>query len=203
MTHLTDSKAKEILIGWPERTKKLWPAPIGEGYWLRCQPVQGQTTAPRLVVPGATMFKSQPDGLWAFFGGLHYCDAVAIEVCGSIQNLNDKRSRYAFSGHSTLLGCTSKWFAESITVQNGGKAERWQACRTIKSKPKNSINIPIRHLRVLYAIPNELYKKWAPEHVPSGHEFFCRHSSLQSYNAAKMQTFLRRMAIGSHFYTAV
>jgi hypothetical protein len=147
------------------------------------------------------MFNSQPDGLWAYFASLDYCDVAAIEVCGTIQNLNDKRSRYAFSGHSTLLDCSRKWFTETINVQKGGKLERWKASGTIQSPPKKDVKLPIRYLRVLYAIPNDDYERWVPGHIPSGYEFFCKHSSLDSYTNPKMQKFLRRMSIDSHFYT--
>lgn len=52
----------------------------------------------------------------------------------------------------------------------------------------------------LYALPNAIYKKWIPEHTPTGYEYFCPHSSLASYTVQKMQVFLRRMSISSQFY---
>lgn len=79
---------------------------------------------------------------------------------------------------------------------------RWKASGIYKQAPKSSagIAIPVRHLRVLYALPNDLYDKWTKEHAPTGYEFFCPHSSLDSYNSQKMQEFLRQMSIASQFY---
>ena len=67
-------------------------------------------------------------------------------------------------------------------------------------KSKASVAVPVRHLRVLYALPDDLYREWAKEHVPTGYEFFCPHSSLDSYTSQKMQEFLGQMSIASQFY---
>ena len=61
--------------------------------------------------------------------------------------------------------------------------------------------IPVRHLRVLYALPKRLYETWCRQHTPTGYEFFCPHSSLDSYSSKKMQTFLAQLSIAAQFYT--
>lgn len=80
---LSDGEAKDILLGWPTRTSRLWPPPGGTGYWIRGQPVSSGETGPRLSAPGATLFRTHPDGLWAHFRKRASCDVVAIEVCGA------------------------------------------------------------------------------------------------------------------------
>src|SRR5258706_872694 len=196
---LTDREAKIILLRWPGRTKTVWPSPTGKGFWIRAQPQAGKATGPRLRSPGAKMFSTQPDGLWAYFGQ-KYCDLVAVEICGTVQNLNDKRSRYFPSSHSLVLECTKAWLLESMTVQKKGLKPRWQACGTFKKEPKGDHAFPVRHLRILYALPNALYSDWRDNHVPTGYEYFCPHSSLDSYNSPAMQRFLRQMSIASQFY---
>lgn len=187
--HLIDREAKTILLGWPTRTT-IWPTPGGVGYWLRGQPtVSGSAPGPRITAAGATMFKTQPDALWAYFSSDAFCDLVAIEVCGSIQNLNDKRSRYVDSGHSVLLACHLDWLKAEIGLTNGGKRPRWKASGTIPHEPTKDLQFPVRYMRVLYSLPNDLYDQWCPNHIPSGHEFFCRHSSLNSCNSKTMQPF--------------
>lgn len=198
---LSDGEAKAILLTWPARTKSVWPSPSGKGYWLRAQPQASKIPGPRLRSPGAKLFATQPDGLWVYFSSAH-CDIVAVEVCGTIQNLNDKRSRYFPASHSTVLECSQKWLHELMTVQKRGKKSRWEACGTIKKVPASDRTIPVRHLRVLYALPNKLYTDWHSNHVPTGYEYFCAHSSLDSYNSPKMQKFLRQMSIASQFYSA-
>jgi hypothetical protein len=197
---LTDAEAKAILLRWPGRTKGVWPAPNARGFWVRAQPRLGVAPGPRLSSPGAKLFTTQPDGLWAHFDEENSCDVVAIEVCGTIQNLNDKRSRYFPASHSLVLTCGRRWFLEFMTVQRGGQAPRWRATGTLTSEPVRDLSIPVRHLRVLYAIPNTLYDDWKQNHVPTGYELFCPHSSLDSYNSQKMQIFLSRMSVASQFY---
>ncbi len=125
---------------------------------------------------------------------------MAIEVCLTVQNLNDKRSRYIPASHSLVLPCSRKWLIEPIKLQKGGLKPRWKASGSITKEP-GDVSFPIRHLRVLYALPNDVYKTWGPSHTPAGYEYFCRHSSLNTYWSKKMQTFLGRMSVDSQFYT--
>jgi hypothetical protein len=141
--------------------------------------------------------------LWVHFNNARSCDVVAVEVCGTIQNLNDKRSRYIPASHSLLLSCGVAWLKEEITVQKAGKRPRWRACASFDREPTSDLQVPVRHLRVLYGIPNALYGKWCREHTPTGYEFFAQHSSLATYNSPPMQTFLRQMSSASQFRTKV
>lgn len=200
---LSDSEAKAILLKWPGRTSKLWRPPGGKGFWLRGQPKAGRIAGPKLSSPGALLFATQPDGLWVHFREINSCDVVAIEICGTDQNLNDKRSRYIPASHSLVLTCSRRWLEEEVKVQGRGWKVRWLAAGTFAQLPAGDISVPVRHLRVLYAIPNALYDRWCPNHVPTGYEFFCPHSSLDGYNSQKMQSFLRQMSIASQFYTRV
>ena len=199
---LKDSEAKALLLRWPTRTQ-LWPPPTGSGFWLRAQPGDGSVAGPRISSPGASLFTTQPDGLWVHFNDKISCDAVVIEVCGTIQNLNDKRSRYIPASHSLVLNCSLKWLEEEISVQNGGRRPRWKAAASFGRRPTEDLSVAIRHLRVLYAIPNALYHKWCREHTPTGYEFFCPHSSLHTYNSPLMQDFLRQMSSASQFRVKV
>ncbi len=199
--HLSDAEAKAILLAWPTRTQ-LWPPPDGLGFWIQGQPPTG-VPGPRISSPGARMFRTQPDALWVYFSGSSSCDVVAVEVCGSIQNLNDKRSRYIPASHSLVLSCSLAWLEEIIAVQRGGQKRRWKAAGTFPTKPTEGLTVPIRHLRVLYGIPNQHYDKWCREHTPTGYEFFCPHSSLRTYSSQPMQRFLRQMSSASQFRVRV
>ena len=200
-TKLSDNEAKQILLGWPGRTKH-WPPPNGIGYWIRTQPKSGTRPGPTLSSPGASLFHTQPDGMWAHFREAESCDVVVIEVCGTAQNLNDKRSRYIPASHSVVLNCSRAWLLEHIPTKAGGTAARWDASGCFANEPSQDIFVPVRYLRVLYALPDDLYHNWCYEHVPTGQEFFCPHSSLTSFTAQKMQKFLRQMSIASQFYVS-
>lgn len=201
-TKLSDSQAKVLFLRWPSSTAELWKPPNNFGKWIRGQPSGGGAAGPRLWSPGASLFSTQPDGLFVYFRALDWCDVVAIEVCGSIQNLNDKRSRYIPSGHSLLLKVNEGWMQEFLGISGGGSRSRWEVVGTFSTEPVGDLSLPVRYLRVLYALPNDLYKKWASNHIPAGHEYFCPHSSLGSYGSQKMQSFLKRMSFMSHFYLA-
>lgn len=182
---LSDGEAKAILLKWPQRTAALWERPDDRGYWLRCQPGDGNATGPRLSAAGTSIYQVQPDGLWAYFSGLETCDVVAVECCGTIQNLNDKRVRYVPTLQAVGLSCKAAWFRSTIQVHGGGQRTRWEATDTIGNEPEADTRIPVRSLRVLYALPNQVYFDWTREHVPTGYEYFCPHSALDSYNSQK------------------
>jgi hypothetical protein len=196
---LSDGEAKTILLGWPGRTK-IWPPPGGSGFWIRAQPKFRVKAGPTLSAPGASLFHTQPDGMWVHFRNDESCDVVVVEVCGTAQNLNDKRSRYIPASHSVVVRCSLSWLQEHIPTKAGASAPRWEASRCFAKEPTIDIAVPVRHLRVLYTLPDKLYHKWCAEHVPTGQEFFCPHSSLNGFNGQKMQVFLKQMSMSSQFY---
>jgi hypothetical protein len=196
----SDAKAKEILRAkWSECPTQIWSAPVG-GAWLRALPVTGSGTNPCLKSPGTSAFKTQPDGMYICTYKAEFADVIAIEVCGSSQNLNDKRSRYSPNLSSLILSIPSGWMSKSVITKGGGKKQRWEICHGFETCP-NSVNLlPVRHLRVLYFIPDDIYSKLYKNLSPVGHEFFCKHASLNSITNDRMRNFLKRMSMESHFH---
>jgi hypothetical protein len=93
------------------------------------------------------------------------------------------------------------WLVKGRGINSeGASSPRWKASVSFGAVPTADISVPVRHLRVLYALPNPVYHSWVREHTPTGYEFFCPHSSLDSYNNQNMQRFLRQMSIASQFY---
>jgi hypothetical protein len=199
---LSDAEAKDILRKWPGRSKRLWAVWGRHGFWLRAQPIDKASTikSPRIEVPGSELFATQPDGMYVFLEQPKFADVVAIEVCGNISNFNDKRSRYSASVRSLVLSCPLPWLEAEISIQKGRRAPRWKASRLFTAGPTENLSLPVRYLRVLYALPKDLYANWLKNNVPGGHEYVCPHSSLDSYNSQKMQTFLRQLSFAAHFY---
>lgn len=199
---LSDAEAKAVLLKWPTRTTLLWPPPGGKGAWIRSQPSGGTAAGPRIYAPGSDLFATQPDGMWVHFNGITSCDVVAIEVCGSIQNLNDKRSRYMPSTHSLVLRVTASW-ADEVVAGGQGRASlsRRDLAGTLGTFATPTVDVPIRVLRVLYALKNVDYKAWVPQHVPTGYEYFMPHSSLATYTRPETQSFLKGMSVASQFHT--
>ncbi|MFH1892562.1 MAG: hypothetical protein ABIK83_07760 [Candidatus Zixiibacteriota bacterium] len=201
-TSLRDREAKDILKKWGMRPTKLFRNSRTLGYWLRAQPPDGRDTGPVLTTPGAKLFSTQPDGLWLWFDcKLAFVDVIAVEVCRKDQNLNDKRSRYMPTNHALLIRCSAAWLGGSIALQKGGTIPRWKACGTLKKEHCIDRDIPVRHIRVLYALPDDLYDEWLSNVTPAAYEFFCRHTSVRSYTAKGYREFLNRMIPGAQFYT--
>lgn len=196
---MTDQEAREILRKWPIRPKRLWDVPGTTARWLRAWPkeVSDQTKSVVLGPPGADHYRTRPDGLWISCTVAGLVDAFVIEQSGTIQNLNDKRSRYGASTSSVIAYCPAEWLNGSLTK----RVTRAQYLGMASPVP-GDVPLPVRHLRALYVIPDEDYNKWATTSAPGAHEFFCRHSSLGSYNSQTMQTFLKRMSPSAQFYTA-
>lgn len=208
MANLTDGEAKAILRDsqyWPTCTAK-WGVSKNGDYWIRCRPsdsVTDRRPLPILRSPGARRFKTQPDGMWAYFHGSEFVDVLAVEHCGSIQNLNDKRSRYMSIGTSLLLEAPNAWLHRELARPNGGRMPRYEACGTFTDMPlkKGKLDVPIRFLRVLFLIPDGKYADWMANSVPAGHEFFMKHRSLKTATSQDTQQFLARMSFQAHFRT--
>jgi hypothetical protein len=121
-TKLSDAQAKVLLRGWPSHRGDVvrsdaWPTPHGKGAWLRAQPPEtASKPGPRPRSPGAKLFSTQPDGLWVWFGPeAQFADVLVIEVCGTAQNLNDKRSRYGPTTMSLLLITPRRWLLSEVS----------------------------------------------------------------------------------------
>lgn len=206
-TKLSDKAAKESLLKhWPTVTESLWPLPGDpDAKWLRAQPGMRNSKCkptPTLRQPGGTRFRTQPDGMWMHIVPNDYCDVMAIEVCGSLQNFNDKRSRYAANHGSLVVTCSECWLLEKVGIQGGGKRSRIEVTGGTRQDASGGMKLPVRWLSVLYFLPdssaNNHYRTWTSHNLPGPHEYVAPHSALSQYNAQRTQTFLQGMAPATH-----
>jgi len=199
-----DDAGKAALRKWPTRTQ-LWSKPGSGVYWLRAQPKETgkKATGPRLVAPGSKLFKTQPDGLWITFGnddetagGARFADCVAVEVCGTMQNLWDKRWRFASRTSSSVLDVPKKWLKETVkTVGFAGPIRSRADLLGVEPVP---VEVPVRYLRVLYTLPAARFPNAASELLLEGHEYLASQASLKVYHGQPMQRFLKGMAPHLH-----
>lgn len=174
-------------------------------YWLRAQPAAGSGRSPQLVIPGGQTLKTQPDGMWVTFSiprgrtlpAPDFVDCIAIEACGTTQNFNDKRSRYAAKTSALLVDFDERWLKSKVSVQRGALRSRYEL---LGIDGHDSFRVPIRHLRVLYALPKDVYEVVRGDNVVlEGHEYVCQLQQLGQYGSQKVQNFLKSMAPQKHW----
>lgn len=200
MPNRMDKRARRTLLAWPTRTTELFRSD-SDNPWLRAQPKRSQDRAvtPRLFSAGAERLATQPDGMWVLLNfEAEIADVICIEVCGTGQNLNDKRSRFMPTTNALHLKCSKAWLCEPLTAAK----LRCEYLGIDEAEITDDYYFAIRFLRVLYALPRDLYRDWRKYGVPAGYEFFMRASSLRTFNSPAMQDFLRRMSPDQHFYSA-
>jgi hypothetical protein len=126
-----------------------------------------------------------------------YADVMVVEICTSVQNLADKRSRYAPQLHALIVRIPRPWLLEGFATAT--KTPRWTVLAD--EAPSEDLVLPVRHLRVMLFLDDVSYETVRSAITPAAHEFFARHSSLASYTAQPMQRLLRRMDADQHWYT--
>jgi hypothetical protein len=143
--------------------------------------------------------------MWFTLGGAAsaaFVDCIVVESCGTAQNLNDKRSRYAARTTSFMVKIPGPWLAGTESVQTG--AIRTRAQLLGGGLAATEISLPVRHLRVLYAVPNDgqpsLYSRVMADMVLEAHEYVCPQGVLGWWTNQGMQKFLKRMAPALSFY---
>lgn len=198
MTHYSDRESKDVLLTWPQRTRALWEIADDAAWWMMARPKSGRTACPDMRTVGTDSQATQPDGMWIHVCGAAYADVMIIESCGGSQNLSDKRNRYGPSLHSKMLRIPRCWLKErpSSTLP-----VRWRSIPQFTAPPRDDLLLPIRHLRALFFLSDDLYESCRHTIVPGAHEFFGKHSSMASYSSQAMQRFLARMRRAAHFYT--
>ncbi len=207
----SDREAKAELRRWPVKTS-LW-SHGAQPEWIRAQPkpeekkAQNSPIHPRLVVPGVGAFRAQPDGLWVHFvvesaeAAPLFVDCIVFEVCGSRQNLADKRSRFSPKLQALMLEVDRDWAEGEIDREKSSRPRNdyikasWDRTRTL---------VPIRHLRVAYFLPDDEsdigFMKLARMLPLEAHEYLLPQDQLAQYTNPTLQAFLRQMAPNHNVY---
>lgn len=200
-----DLLVKSRLKRWGQRPPGVKPRRCKEA-WLRGRPSEddARICAPFLKMPGSTRLRTLPDGLWLNFGGSFmepYVDILAIEACSTLQNLLDKRSRFAPSTHSMMCLCPIEWLLSPITASD--PTPRWKTTGVILHEPVHDLVIPVREMRVLYGLKNDHYRGFARHQLPHAHEFFVPMEALTEENSEEnpaLQALIARTSVSSNFF---
>lgn len=197
-----DSLVRERLKQWPQRPPGVKSA-AGQDAWLRGRPTEDPAHHPFLKFPGSSRWRTLPDGLWLNFGGTPvdpYVDIFAIEACGTLQNLLDKRSRFAPSTHSLLAVCPVKWLLSPLMP--GDPTPRWQVTGVLPAEPKVPLIVPVRTMHVLYGLKARHYEGFARHLLPHAHEYFAPMDALTASDGDKnpdLQALLAHASVGANF----
>lgn len=119
----------------------------------------------------------------AFCGARCYIipDIFAVEACGSLQNLLDKRSRFAPSTHSLLAVCPVPWLLAPVMA--GDPTPRWKATGVLLDEPVAAFTLPVRDMHVLYGLKPDHYAGFARHQLPHAHEYFAPMEALTAENS--------------------
>jgi hypothetical protein len=143
--------------------------------------------------------------LWLNFGGTYtepFVDILAIEACSTIQNLLDKRSRFAPSTHSMMCLCPIEWLLAPITP--AASTPRWRTAGVILHEPYTDVVFPVREIRVLYGLKSDHYRGFAKHQLSHAHEFFVPMETLMEENSEDnpaLRALIARTSVSANFFT--
>jgi hypothetical protein len=171
-----DKQVRERLRHWPQHPPGMSPRLHERDAWLRGRPCADIFTpghGPYLKLPGSNRLRTLPDGLWLNFGGSArepFVDIFAVEACGTLSNLLDKRSRFTPTVHSLLAVCPVPWLLARF--MEGDQTPRWQATGVLPHEPVQTLVLPVRDIRVMYGLKNRHYQGFIRHNMPHAHEYY-------------------------------
>jgi hypothetical protein len=175
-----DEIVRRRLRQWPQRPPGAVKTLRQTGTWLRGRPGEARVNGhPFLKLPGSSICRTIPDGLWLHFSPDttdRWADILCIEACCSMQNLMDKRSRFAPSTSSLLVVCPVNWLMQP--AEPGDPTPRWKLIRLLRQEPDEPLVLPVRDIRVLYGLKARHYQSVARGQVSQPHEYFCPMDAL-------------------------
>lgn len=199
-----DQQVRVQLRKWPQCPPGVLPSLKQPGTWLRARPGEAAGPAhPFLKLPGSNRLRTLPDGLWLHFSPSAsdpYVDILCIEACSSLQNLLDKRSRFAPSTSSLLAVCPVPWLLAPL--QPAEPTPRWRLIRMLKEEPVQPLSLPVRDIRVVFGLKSRHYEGFARSQVAHPHEFFCPMEALTAEDGHQdpdMRALMSRASASSNF----
>ena len=203
-----DALVRARLREWPQKPPGQDDGPgrkaAPDQSWLRGRPASdAQMCHPFLKLPGSDRLRTLPDGLWLNFGGTPvepFVDIFAIEACGSLPNLLDKRSRFAPSTHSLLAVCPIPWLLAPVSAED--PTPRWRCTGIFRHEPTQQVSLPVRDIRVMYGLKQRHYDGFERSQVPHPHEFFVPMDALTAKDGhadPAMQALVARASARANF----
>ncbi len=201
-----DALVRARLKRWPQRPPGSVSSSRRSDAWMRGRPATTPELGnPFLKFPGSARLRTLPDGLWLNFGGTPvdpFVDIFAIEACSSLQNLLDKRSRFAPSTQSLLAVCPVMWLLAPLSADD--PMPRWQASGLLRAQPTHPLVLPVRDLKVMYGLKPRHFQI-ATGTLPHPHEYFVPIDALTAVDGDKdpaLQAMVARACTAGNFLIA-
>ncbi len=199
-----DQQVRSQLKKWPQRPPGVVASPKQPGTWLRGRPGDlAATNQPFLKLPGSNRVWTLPDGLWLHFSPDFvdpFVDILCIEACSSLQNLLDKRSRFAPTASSLMAYCPLDWLLGP--AQPNDRTPRWRLIRMVKDEPVQALILPVRDVRVVFGLKSRHYEGFARNQVAQAHEILCPMEALiaeHGYKDPNMRSLISRASATANF----
>jgi len=199
-----DDLVRKRLRAWPQRPPGALETPKQRGVWMRARPGEPDASLqPYLRLPGSQRLRTMPDGLWLHLSpdpADAFCDILCIEACSTLQNLLDKRSRFAPSTISLLAVCPVPWLVAPLAAKD--PTPRWKLIRLLKEEPIAPLVLPVRDVRVLYGLKKRQYEGFARSQMPQAHEYFCPMDALtdeEGHSNPAMRALISRASGAANF----
>ena len=117
-------------------------------------------------------------------------------------NLLDKRARFAPSTNSLLAICPVPWLLGATSRTDS--TPRWRCTGVLRAEPTQAMALPVRDIRVLYALKTRHYNGLLENHVPHAHEYFIPMETLIAEGATEdpdLRALVARTSAAAHFLT--
>ena len=108
---------------------------------------------------------------------------------------------FAPSTHSLLAVCPVPWLLAPVTTND--PTPRWQATGVLRHQPTLPLSLPVRDIRVMYALKRNHYQGFAESQVPHPHEYFVPMDTLtaeDAYDDPRLQALLARANARANFF---
>ncbi len=117
-----------------------------------------------------------------------------------MQNLLDKRSRFAPSTSSLLAFCSVPWLR--APAQPDARVPRWRLIRMLHREPAAPLVLPVRDARVVFGLKRRHYEGFMQSQVAQAHEFFCPMDALTAeggHEDPDMRALIARASAAANF----
>jgi hypothetical protein len=101
-----------------------------------------------------------------------------------------------------LAVCPVRWLQEKITPTD--PTPRWRVTGLMSKEPTEALVLPVRDIRVLYALKARHYRGFAENQIPHAHEYFVPMEALTATDGHKdpaLMELVSRASSASNFLT--